>query len=95
MLKGLNLVPFMGVLKIGGEKHGCLENSVKTSTGFHPAGGATVSDIRLMREVVGAAFGVKASGGVNSLQDALAFIEAGATRVASRSAVAIVDALRE
>ncbi|RPI02500.1 MAG: 2-deoxyribose-5-phosphate aldolase, partial [Zetaproteobacteria bacterium] len=37
----------------------------------------------------------KASGGVNSLQDALAFIEAGATRVASRSAVAIVDALRE
>jgi deoxyribose-phosphate aldolase len=67
---------------------------VKTSTG-NGLPGATVEDIRLMRETVGPAFGVKASGGVNTLEDALAFIEAGATRVASRSAVAIVDALRE
>jgi deoxyribose-phosphate aldolase len=67
---------------------------VKTSTG-NALPGATVEDIRLMRATVGSKLGVKASGGVNTLQDALAFIEAGATRVASRSAVAIVDALKE
>jgi deoxyribose-phosphate aldolase len=67
---------------------------VKTSTG-NALPGATVEDIKLMRATVGSKLGVKASGGINTLQDTLAFIEAGATRVASRSAVAIVDSLKE
>lgn len=62
---------------------------VKTSTGFG-GGGATVADVRLMREVVGDRAGVKASGGVRSFADAQAMIEAGATRIGTSSGVAIV-----
>ncbi|WP_408954417.1 deoxyribose-phosphate aldolase [Natroniella sp. ANB-PHB2] len=62
---------------------------VKTSTGFGTAG-ATVEDIKLMREVVGEALGVKASGGVRSLEDAKNMIEAGATRIGASSGVKIV-----
>ncbi|MCT2089013.1 deoxyribose-phosphate aldolase [Micrococcus terreus] len=62
---------------------------VKTSTGFS-TGGATVEDIALMRRVVGPDLGVKASGGVRSRQDALAMIEAGATRIGASSALAIL-----
>ena len=51
---------------------------VKTSTGFS-TGGATVEDVALMRQTVGPDMGVKASGGARSYEDALAFIEAGAT----------------
>ncbi|MFC4222281.1 deoxyribose-phosphate aldolase [Lysinibacter cavernae] len=54
---------------------------VKTSTGFHPAGGATVEAVRLMSHTVEGKLGVKASGGVRSRADALAMIEAGATRL--------------
>ena len=54
---------------------------VKTSTGFHPAGGASVHAVALMARTVGPALGVKASGGVRTLPDALAMIEAGATRL--------------
>jgi deoxyribose-phosphate aldolase len=54
---------------------------VKTSTGFHPSGGATVHAVRLMAETVGARLGVKASGGIRSYDDAVAMIEAGATRL--------------
>jgi deoxyribose-phosphate aldolase len=61
---------------------------VKTSTGFS-TGGATVEDIRLMRETVGPDIGVKASGGVRSLEDALAMIEAGANRIGASSGVSI------
>jgi deoxyribose-phosphate aldolase len=61
---------------------------VKTSTGFS-TGGATVEDIRLMRETVGPEIGVKASGGVRSREDALAMVEAGATRIGASSGVAI------
>jgi deoxyribose-phosphate aldolase len=61
---------------------------VKTSTGFS-SGGATVEDIRLMRETVGPEVGVKASGGVRSREDALAMIEAGATRIGASSGVSI------
>lgn len=61
---------------------------VKTSTGFS-TGGATVEDIRLMRETVGPEIGVKASGGVRSREDALAMIEAGATRIGASSGVSI------
>lgn len=54
---------------------------VKTSTGFHPAGGATVEAVRLMRKVVGDAVGVKASGGIRDRVTAEAMIEAGANRL--------------
>ncbi|TDX52462.1 deoxyribose-phosphate aldolase [Orenia marismortui] len=62
---------------------------VKTSTGFG-TGGATVEDIKLMREVVGDKMGVKASGGVRSKEDAMKMIEAGATRIGASSGIAIV-----
>jgi len=54
---------------------------VKTSTGFHPAGGATEHAVRLMAETVGPALGVKASGGVRTLDDARRMVAAGATRL--------------
>ena len=62
---------------------------VKTSTGFS-TGGATVADVKLMRETVGPDMGVKASGGARSYEDAIAFIEAGATRIGASSGVAIM-----
>lgn len=63
---------------------------VKTSTGFG-TGGATVEDIRLMRETVGEEMGVKASGGVRSLEDLEAMVEAGASRIGASSGVAIME----
>ena len=63
---------------------------VKTSTGFS-TGGATVEDVALMRQPVGPDMGVKASGGARSYEDALAFIEAGATRIGTSSGVAIME----
>ena len=63
---------------------------VKTSTGFS-TGGATVADVKLMRETVGPEMGVKASGGVRSYEDAVAMIEAGANRLGASSGKAIVD----
>lgn len=65
---------------------------VKTSTGFSTAG-ATIADVKLMRETVGPAFGVKASGGVRDAQTALAMIEAGATRLGTSSGIAIIQGL--
>ena len=63
---------------------------VKTSTGFS-TGGAKVADVRLMRETVGPDMGVKASGGVHNAEEALAMIEAGATRIGASTGVAIVS----
>ena len=63
---------------------------VKTSTGFSTAG-ATVKDIRLMRETVGEQMGVKASGGVRSREDVDAMIKAGATRIGTSNGVKIVE----
>ena len=63
---------------------------VKTSTGFSP-GGATVADVALMRKTVGPDMGVKASGGARSYEDAIAFIEAGASRIGASSGVAIMN----
>jgi deoxyribose-phosphate aldolase len=54
---------------------------VKTSTGFHPAGGASVHAVELMAATVGGRLGIKASGGVRTLADAQAMIAAGATRL--------------
>ncbi|MEM3341991.1 MAG: deoxyribose-phosphate aldolase [Thermoplasmata archaeon] len=61
---------------------------VKTSTGFGP-GGATVEDIKLMRETVGPEMGVKASGGIRDRKTAEAMIAAGATRIGASASVAI------
>ncbi|HEX8369782.1 MAG TPA: deoxyribose-phosphate aldolase [Pyrinomonadaceae bacterium] len=63
---------------------------VKTSTGF-AKGGATVEDVSLMRQVVGAALGVKASGGVKGIEDARAMFEAGATRIGASVGVKIAQ----
>lgn len=62
---------------------------VKTSTGFGP-GGATTADVALMRRVVGAGMGVKASGGVRDLQQVKAMVAAGATRIGASAGVRIV-----
>ena len=65
---------------------------VKTSTGFSTSG-ATLADVKLMRETVGPKFGVKASGGIRDLPTALAMIEAGATRLGTSSGIAIINGL--
>ncbi len=63
---------------------------VKTSTGFFGKG-ASVEDVRLMRQTVGSDFGVKAAGGVRTYADAVAMIEAGANRIGTSTAVAIIE----
>jgi len=65
---------------------------VKTSTGFGP-GGATVEDVALLRQAVGPTIGVKASGGIRTAEQAIALIEAGATRLGTSATVAILEAL--
>jgi deoxyribose-phosphate aldolase len=67
---------------------------VKTSTGF-ASGGATVEDVKLMRNTVGKDFGVKAAGGIRTLEDALKMIEAGANRLGTSSSVAIIQRFDE
>ena len=62
---------------------------VKTSTGFS-TGGATVEDVALMKQTVGAHVGVKASGGIRSKEDAQAMVHAGAARIGASSGIAIV-----
>jgi deoxyribose-phosphate aldolase len=64
---------------------------VKTSTGFGPAG-ATVQDIVLMRHAVGPRMGVKAAGGIRTLDDFRAMVAAGANRVGASASVKIVEA---
>jgi deoxyribose-phosphate aldolase len=66
---------------------------VKTSTGFHPSGGATVADVRLLRAAVGAGIGVKASGGIRTLADAQAMLDAGANRLGTSASGTILAAL--
>lgn len=64
---------------------------VKTSTGFHPSGGASVEAVSLMRESVGDRLGVKASGGIRSREAALAMIAAGASRLGTSSTAKILN----
>lgn len=66
---------------------------VKTSTGFHPAGGASLEAVRLMAETVGGRLGVKASGGIRTGGAALAYLEAGATRLGLSASRKILDEL--
>lgn len=67
---------------------------VKTSTGFS-TGGATVEDIKLMRETVGPDMGVKASGGVRTKEDAEAVIAAGASRIGASASIAIAEGTKD
>lgn len=66
---------------------------VKTSTGFHPAGGASVHAVELMAATVGDRLGIKASGGIRTAADALAMIEAGATRLGLSGTAAVLAGL--
>lgn len=66
---------------------------VKTSTGFHPTGGASARAVALMAETVGGRLGVKASGGIRTAADALAMLDAGATRLGLSGTRAVLDGL--
>ena len=66
---------------------------VKTSTGFHPSGGASVEAVRVIRETVGDRLGVKASGGIRDTTAALAMLEAGASRLGLSGTRAVLDGL--
>jgi deoxyribose-phosphate aldolase len=66
---------------------------VKTSTGFHPSGGASVHAVELMAATVGSKLGVKASGGIRTAEDAIAMLDAGATRLGLSGTRAVLDGL--
>ncbi len=68
-------------------------NFVKTSTGFHPAGGASAHDVALMRETVGPDMGVKASGGIRDAEAARAMVDAGASRLGLSGTAAVLEGL--
>lgn len=68
---------------------------VKTSTGFHPAGGASVHAVELMRGAVGPSVQVKASGGIRTTADALSMLDAGATRLGLSGTRSVLDGLKE
>lgn len=64
---------------------------VKTSTGFHPAGGASVHAIEVMHKAVGGRLGIKASGGIRDFETAQKMIDAGATRLGCSASAAIIE----
>ncbi len=64
---------------------------VKTSTGFHPAGGASAHAVALMRQTVGDRLGVKASGGIRDWDTAQAMVDAGASRLGLSGTAAVLD----
>jgi deoxyribose-phosphate aldolase len=66
---------------------------VKTSTGFHPSGGASIHAVELMAAAVGPGIGVKASGGIRTAEDAVAMLSAGATRLGLSGTRAVLDGL--
>jgi deoxyribose-phosphate aldolase len=68
---------------------------VKTSTGFHPAGGATVAAVAAIAAAVGGRLGVKAAGGIHTCEQALAMIAAGATRIGTSHTAAILNGVHE
>ena len=68
-------------------------NFVKTSTGFHPSGGASVRAVELMAGAVGDRLGVKASGGIRTADQAVAMLDAGATRLGLSGTRAVLDGL--
>ena len=70
------------ILKAGADE-------VKTQTGFS-IGGATIEDVKLMRETVGDEMGVKASGGIKTLADVKVMVDAGANRIGTSSSISII-----
>ncbi len=66
---------------------------IKTSTGFHPAGGATIEDVRLIKDAAGKCK-VKAAGGIRTAEQAIAMLNAGADRIGTSSGVQIINQLR-
>jgi deoxyribose-phosphate aldolase len=66
---------------------------VKTSTGFHPAGGAQVRAIQVMQQTVGGKLGIKASGGIRTAEFALELVAAGATRLGLSGTRAVLDGI--
>lgn len=68
---------------------------VKTSTGFHPAGGASLDAVQLMHSIVGGRLGIKASGGIRDTTTALAMLSAGATRLGTSSTLSILEGILE
>lgn len=80
--------------KLRASELACLAGAdfLKTSTGFS-TGGATAADVALLRGVAGGRCGVKASGGIRTLEDARAMLEAGANRIGASASVAIVQAV--
>ncbi|MEZ0340220.1 deoxyribose-phosphate aldolase [Mycobacterium sp. pV006] len=64
---------------------------VKTSTGFHPSGGASVTAVEIMARAVGGRLGVKASGGIRTAADATALLDAGATRLGLSGTRTVLD----
>jgi deoxyribose-phosphate aldolase len=71
----------------------CGVDFIKTSTGLHPAGGATVQDIRLMKETAPGCR-IKAAGGIKTAKQALEMLEAGAERIGTSSGVQIINEFR-
>ena len=67
---------------------------IKTSTGFG-TGGATLEDVRLMKECVGDKIKIKAAGGIRTIEDALKFVAAGASRIGTSAGPKIVDGYKE
>ncbi|HHV97760.1 MAG TPA: deoxyribose-phosphate aldolase [Clostridiaceae bacterium] len=67
---------------------------VKTSTGFASAG-ATVEDVALMRKIVGQDMGVKAAGGIRTLESLIAMVKAGANRIGTSSGIKIIEEIKE
>jgi deoxyribose-phosphate aldolase len=80
-------------IKAAGIVKACGADFVKTNTGFG-YGGATVEDVKLLRQVVGENFGVKASGGIRDYATALSLIKAGANRIGTSSGVRIIEESR-
>ena len=68
---------------------------IKTCTGFHPAGGATVQAVEAIAAAVGGRLGVKAAGGIHTTEEALAMIAAGATRIGTSHSAAILNGVHD
>ena len=68
---------------------------MKTSTGFHPAGGASAHAVAIMRKTVGDDLGVKASGGIRSAEAAREMIEAGASRLGLSGSAAVLEGFED
>ena len=69
-------------------------NFVKTSTGFHKSGGATIEAVEVMRAAVGPNIGVKASGGIRTTQNAIDMMKAGANRIGASASRAILEGIQ-